>query len=97
MLFEGGEPATINHLGVEVDSTDEVIAATRRLGAAGLETRVEQGTTCCHALQDKVWTEAPDGLLWEVYTVLDDEPAEALAVVGGSADACCATGAEDCC
>ena len=52
-----------------------MVAETRRLGAAGLETRVEDGVVCCHAEQDKVWVSDPDGLAWEVYTVTDDEPA----------------------
>ena len=102
VLFEGGEPATINHLGVEVDSPEEVVAATRRLGDAGLEPRVDEGSLCCHALQDKVWTTAPDGVPWEVYTILDDAPPEdeaggELAVVGAASGACCAGGAADCC
>ena len=69
----GGQ--SLNHIGVEVFSTDHVIAETRRLGAAGLETRVEDGVVCCHAEQDKVWVSDPDGLAWEVYTVTDDDPA----------------------
>lgn len=98
VLFEGGEPGHINHLGVEVASTADVVAETRRLGELGLDTRVEDGTVCCHALQDKVWVDAPDGIQWEVYTVLDDAPEEVeqiaeLAVVGegtscGSANCC---------
>jgi catechol 2,3-dioxygenase-like lactoylglutathione lyase family enzyme len=97
VLFEGGEPGTINHLGVEVDSTEEVVAATRRFGEAGLDPRVEEGMVCCHALQDKVWTTAPDGVSWEVYTILDDAPDERLAVVGAANGACCSGGAADCC
>jgi catechol 2,3-dioxygenase-like lactoylglutathione lyase family enzyme len=72
VLFEGGDPGTINHLGVEVFSTDEVSAATTYLAGAGLATEVEDATTCCYAVQDKVWVDGPDGSRWEVYTVLDD-------------------------
>jgi catechol 2,3-dioxygenase-like lactoylglutathione lyase family enzyme len=86
VLFEGGEPGTINHLGVEVFSTDEVAAATAYLAGAGLATSVEDGTVCCHALQDKVWVDGPDGSRWEVYTVLADVPADAPAD-----SSCCAT------
>ena len=77
VLFENpAEAGTLNHLGVEVDSTAEVAAATRRLAAEGLATDVEDGVTCCHALQDKVWVHGAD-TSWEVYTVLADaaEPA----------------------
>ncbi|MBJ7595823.1 MAG: VOC family protein [Candidatus Dormibacteraeota bacterium] len=70
VLIESADAgATLNHIGVEVSSTEEVVAATRRLAAAGLETAVEDGVECCYALQDKVWVSDPDGAPWEVYTV----------------------------
>jgi hypothetical protein len=50
--------------------------ATRRLAEQGVPTELEDGVTCCHALQDKVWATAPDGERWEVYTVLADTPAD---------------------
>src|SRR3712207_4643647 len=76
VLFENpGQGGSLNHLGVEVASTDEVVAATRRFMTEGLETRIEDGTTCCYALQDKVWVTGPDND-WEVYTVLADAGAE---------------------
>ena len=71
-----GTVGALNHLGVEVETTDEVTAATGRLSDAGLETEVEEQTTCCYAVQDKVWVSDPDGAPWEVYTVLADAPAE---------------------
>src|SRR5664280_1251024 len=55
LIENPGFGGSLNHLGVEVTSTAEVIAATRRLAAAGLPTQVEEGTTCCYAPQDKVW------------------------------------------
>jgi catechol 2,3-dioxygenase-like lactoylglutathione lyase family enzyme len=74
VLLEGGagEPTRMDHLGVEVESTDDVAAATDRLADAGLATRVEDGTTCCYAVQDKVWVTGPGGEPWEVYTVTGD-------------------------
>jgi catechol 2,3-dioxygenase-like lactoylglutathione lyase family enzyme len=74
VLFETGEGVgeRLNHLGIEVDSTDEVVAATARLDRSGLGTDVEEQTTCCYAVQDKVWVTDPDGARWEVYTVLAD-------------------------
>src|SRR6185369_9206470 len=74
VLLEGaaGEPTRMDHLGVEVSSTAEVTAAAGRLAEAGLATRVEDNTTCCYAVQDKVWVTAPGGEPWEVYTVTDD-------------------------
>ena len=73
VLFEAkGAGGTLNHLGVEVSSTDEVKAATERLAAAGLDTRVEDATSCCYAVQDKVWVGGQENGRWEVYTVLAD-------------------------
>src|SRR4051794_27996891 len=77
VLLEGEteEPTRLDHLGVEVESTDEVASASNRLADAGLATRVQDQTTCCYAVQDKVWVTGPGGEPWEVYTVLaDDHP-----------------------
>ncbi len=88
VLFENPDRAgTLNHLGVEVSSTAEVVSATRRLMGEGLPTEVEDGVTCCHALQDKVWVAGAD-TRWEVYTVLADAPVEAESAIS---PACCAT------
>ena len=68
VLFSGaGEPGTINHLGVEVATADEVGAAEQRLSAAGLETTDTCETTCCFAAKTETWLEAPDGQRWEWY------------------------------
>jgi len=83
-----GVAGALNHLGIEVASTDEVRRATGRLSDEGLATTVEEETTCCYAVQDKVWVSDPDGAPWEVYTVLADAPVESgLAGDGG----CCET------
>jgi catechol 2,3-dioxygenase-like lactoylglutathione lyase family enzyme len=67
-----GTVGALNHLGVEVERPDDVSAATRRLTGKGLDTLTEDATTCCYAVQDKVWVHDPDGAPWEVYTVLAD-------------------------
>jgi catechol 2,3-dioxygenase-like lactoylglutathione lyase family enzyme len=74
VLLEGqpGDDTRLDHLGVEVESTALVTAATHRLADAGLATRTEDGTTCCYAVQDKVWVSGPGREPWEVYTVLAD-------------------------
>ncbi|WP_030423229.1 ArsI/CadI family heavy metal resistance metalloenzyme [Streptomyces sp. SCSIO 75703] len=74
VLIEGepGRETRLDHLGVEVASTEEVTAATARLAAAGLATVEEPDTTCCHALQDKVWVHGPGREPWEVYVVKAD-------------------------
>lgn len=77
VLIENASAAgTMNHLGVEVDSTAEVRAAIDRLNEQGLATREEIDTTCCFAQQDKVWVNDPAGAPWEVYTVTNDNPLE---------------------
>ncbi|MDZ8051565.1 MAG: ArsI/CadI family heavy metal resistance metalloenzyme [Aulosira sp. ZfuVER01] len=73
VLIENQEAAaTLNHLGVEVDTTTEVNTASDRLQQLGMETRTEEQVTCCYALQDKVWVHDPDGAPWEIYKVLAD-------------------------
>lgn len=83
---------TLNHLGVEVESTGEVAATGARLSAAGLPTAVEEQVSCCHAVQDKVWVDGPGGERWEIYTVLSDAemPAGELRDPDPSGAACCA-------
>ena len=81
-----GTISALNHLGVEVETPDEVAAATGRLSSTGIETEVQEQTTCCYAVQDKVWVNDPDGAPWEVYTVLADAPAETGIAGDGS---CC--------
>lgn len=83
-----GVEGALNHLGVEVASPGEVAEATDRLAGRGLATLEQSGTTCCYAVQDKVWVEDPDGAAWEVYTVLADAPLES----GRSGDGTCCDG-----
>ena len=93
MLIENpGRGGSLNHVGVEVASTDVVVAETRRLSDAGLGTTVEDGTTCCYALQDKVWVDGPAGHRWEIYTVLADAGVELEGVAHDEGDrGCCTT------
>jgi len=93
VLIEGmaGDDTRMDHLGVEVDSTDAVHAATTRLTDAGLATAEENDTTCCYALQDKVWVHGPGQEPWEVYVVKADAPA--LAKQQGST--CCTDSVTD--
>jgi len=71
VLFENAAGGSrLNHLGVEVLSTDDVAAHQARLTGEGVAT-VEENGTCCFAKQDKVWVDGPDGS-WEIYAVLED-------------------------
>ncbi|MCQ1579254.1 ArsI/CadI family heavy metal resistance metalloenzyme [Streptomyces parvus] len=74
VLIEGtdGEDTRLDHLGVEVDSTEAVHAATTRLSQEGIATTEENDTACCYALQDKVWVHGPGREPWEVYVVKAD-------------------------
>ncbi|GAA3251966.1 ArsI/CadI family heavy metal resistance metalloenzyme [Nonomuraea helvata] len=74
VLIEGeeGEPTRMDHLGVEVEDTAQVNAATQRLKDGGLATFEENDTSCCYALQDKVWVRGPGAEPWEVYVVKAD-------------------------
>jgi catechol 2,3-dioxygenase-like lactoylglutathione lyase family enzyme len=86
-----GVTGALNHLGVEVSSSEEVHAATQRLADEGLDSEVQEETTCCYALQDKVWVNDPDGAPWEVYTVIADAPTEDG--LGCSTEGCAPVGA----
>jgi len=84
-----GIGGALNHLGVEVEDTEKVAEASSRLSGDGLTTTEEHETTCCYAVQDKVWVEDPDATPWEVYTVLADAPTEAGSC-GEATSVCCA-------
>ena len=91
VLLEGrpGEETRMDHLGVEVGSTAEVAQAADRLSTAGLATLEEDDTSCCYALQDKVWVTGPGREPWEVYVVKADT--DDLAKTGAGADCCSGT------
>ena len=80
VLFSGmGEPGSLNHIGVEVETSAEVSAVIARTRANGLEQNIQENTSCCFAVQDKTWVKGPEND-WEFYTVLADAPAMACGV-----------------
>lgn len=98
-VVNGGQ---LSHLGIQVDSTEEVVSIAGRWAKEGLITFEEMGTDCCYAMQDKVWVEDPDGAGWEVFTVLSDtegskkgaagccDPVSAPVGIGsGTSNSCC--------
>lgn len=87
---EGARKA-VTHFGIQVKSVDAVRQAIARLSQAGLETRTEEGTTCCYAVQDKVWVSDPDGNQWEVFVVLEKDAPQNDA----NTSACCLTELKD--
>jgi catechol 2,3-dioxygenase-like lactoylglutathione lyase family enzyme len=80
-----GERGALSHLGIQVASTEDVLAVRERWIERGLLPRDELQTNCCFAIQDKAWVADPDGNQWEVFVVLEDNLPESTA--------CCATGA----
>ena len=78
----------LSHLGIQVASTEDVLAIRQKWNDAGLSTHDEMQTNCCYAVQDKTWVRDPDGNEWEVFVVLEDNLAES--------NACCGVGEETC-
>lgn len=66
------ERGALSHLGIQVESTNDVLATRQRWSEVGLITRDEMQTNCCYATQDKTWVRDPDGNEWEVFVVLAD-------------------------
>ena len=75
------ELGAFNHAGIQVETTDDVLAAKARLVDAGLAAFDEMDTTCCYARQDKIWVRDPDGTPWEVFVTHENVEEQA---------ACCA-------
>jgi catechol 2,3-dioxygenase-like lactoylglutathione lyase family enzyme len=85
-----GTGDALNHLGVEVETPDQVAAAHGRLKGQELDTLLQENTSCCYAVQDKVWVNDPDGAPWEWYTVLADSPqANEPAIENLNESGCC--------
>ena len=81
------ERGALSHMGIQVASTDDVLATRERWAEVGLVTRDEMQTNCCYALQDKTWVHDPDGNEWEVFVVLEDNLTEtAQCCVAAQAD-----------
>ena len=75
----------LSHLGIQLDSTDDVMALRQQWIERGLAPRDEMQSTCCFALQDKTWVNDPDGNQWEAFVVLEDH----LPAAGLQAHSCC--------
>ena len=106
VLFTGmGEPGSLNHIGVEVETTEEVTAVIARTQALGMQQEIQENTSCCYAVQDKTWIKGPEND-WEYYAVLGEAPSmscggdahttgwpseqpESAVVAAGTSSACC--------
>ncbi len=76
----------LNHLGVEVFDEDQIETASKRLSQQGVLDEVQRDETCCHATQNKLWSNEPQGLRWEWYRITDDDPTESTEA---QASRCC--------
>lgn len=83
-----GRGGALSHLGIQVESTEDVLTTRQRWNDAGLLTRDEMQTNCCYAVQDKTWVSDPDGNQWEVFVVIEDNLVES--------NSCCGVGEETC-
>jgi hypothetical protein len=99
LIAGGGAPGSLNHLGIEVETPEEVATAQRRLADDGLHTATEDEVACCYAVQDKVWVDGPDAEPWEIYTVLRDVEMDAgnlrAAAPGSDQDTLCCDAAPE--
>ena len=84
LFAAAGDPGTLNHIGVEVESTDEVAAVIARTRELGIDQHIQENVSCCFAVQDKTWVKGPEND-WEFYTVLADAPAMSCS----TDDECC--------
>ena len=95
VIFEGaGEHGTINHLGVETETAEEVVAADRRMREAGLQTTGIDETQCCFAEKTETWVDGADGHKWEFYVKYADVEQFVNISLGNKSDggnACCAS------
>ena len=89
LFANSGQPGTLNHIGVEVETTDDVAAVIARTQELGFDQHVQENVSCCFAVQDKTWVKGPEND-WEFYTVLADAPAMSC----GTDDACCPSDAK---
>ncbi|PKO91647.1 MAG: glyoxalase/bleomycin resistance/dioxygenase family protein [Betaproteobacteria bacterium HGW-Betaproteobacteria-1] len=93
-ISQRGSKPGLDHLGIQVDSGEELAEIEQRLQAADMSMLTQEGTTCCYAKSDKHWVQDPSGIAWESYHTLDSAPTFNDANDTAANSACCAPGAE---
>jgi catechol 2,3-dioxygenase-like lactoylglutathione lyase family enzyme len=73
-ISQRGEKAGVNHLGLQVDTAEELAALRQQVAAARIVAEDEPAAECCYALSDKYWIEDPQGVAWETFHTLGDIP-----------------------
>jgi predicted enzyme related to lactoylglutathione lyase len=88
LTMNKGNPCCVqglSHMGIRVENIEQVLSAKQRLESAGFSTSDEMGTTCCYAVQDKIWAKDPNGVRWEVYIFKGDADKSGQTTTGESA------------
>lgn len=93
VLIEASEGGTLNHLGVESETADQVMAAEARLADTGLETTGVDDTVCCFATKTETWVTDPDGAPWEWYVKTGDADQMSTTIRDGDTGPCCSPAA----
>jgi len=99
-ISKRGAKTGINHLGIQVDSAEELVDMRAQLNAADASLTTEVNTNCCYAKSDKFWVTDPQGIAWETYHTLDSIPTwggEATEAVAASCGALAAATPKACC
>jgi catechol-2,3-dioxygenase len=90
-----GSKAGLDHIGIQVETEEELTEIKQRIEAAEMNMLTEEGTTCCYSKSDKHWVQDPSGLAWETYRTLDSAPTfNDSPEHSTSAAACCAPATE---
>jgi catechol 2,3-dioxygenase-like lactoylglutathione lyase family enzyme len=93
-ISDRARSAGVDHLGIQVESGEELAEIAGRLRAAGEATRDQTATTCCYATSDKAWVNDPSGVRWETFHTFGDAAVygedERPSIPATSRPACCA-------
>jgi len=88
-ISQRGVAAGVNHLGIQVESAEELTALRQQVAAAEIEARDEAGANCCYAKSDKYWVQDPQGVAWETFHTLGSIPVFGEHSQSAAKAACC--------
>jgi len=92
-----GKSPGVDHLGIQVDTEEELTALRAQVAKAEIEASDQKQTECCYALSDKYWTTDPQGIAWETYRTLGSVPVygkSSRSVAKAISAACCSPASE---
>ena len=104
-ITAGASTPAIDHLGLQVESDDDLASIAQRLDTAGQLVVKQENATCCYARGNKGWVKDPGGISWETFHTFGEStecgddilPRLATPKVEPLADACCAPSTSACC